>query len=187
MVTTPTSLLVRLRSPSDQAAWERFVRLYTPVLYRWIRRQGIDSQDATDLVQDVFATTIAVLPTFEYDRNRGFGNWLCTITTNKCRDFFRRAAVRRTEMLLDHPASNPDPALAFTENEYRTQVARQALELMQAEFEPTTWRACFEMVVEGRQAQEVAARLNLSTNAVYLAKSRVLRRLRQELAGLVDD
>lgn len=186
MVTTPTSLLVRLRSPADQAAWERFVKLYTPVLYGWIRRQGIGLQEATDLVQEVFATTIAVLPTFEYDRQKGFGNWLCTLTTNKCRDYFRRAALRKTASWQETSSSEPDPAVLFSEAEYRKQVARRALELMQSEFETTTWKACYLMVVEGLGAQQVASQLGITTNAVYLAKSRVLRRLRQELDGLLE-
>ena len=186
MVTTPASLLIRLRTVADQSAWERFVTLYTPVLYGWIRRQGIGPGEAADLVQEVFATTITALPSFEYDRERGFGNWLCTLTTNKCRDYFRRARLRRTHELLDQADGEIDPAVQFGEREYRAHLARRALEMMQEEFEGATWRACYAMVVEGKPAAEVAKQLGISINAVYLAKSRVLRRLRQELAGLLD-
>jgi RNA polymerase sigma-70 factor (ECF subfamily) len=75
---------------------------------------------------------------------------------------------------------------AFEEAEYRQHLARRALELMQAEFPPATWKACWEVVVAGRPAAEVAAELAISIDSVYAAKSRVLRRLRQELAGLLD-
>ena len=74
----------------------------------------------------------------------------------------------------------------FDEVEYRQQLVRRALQIMQAEFEPTTWKACWESVVSGRAATEVAAELGVSVDVVYGAKSRVLRRLRQELAGLLD-
>ena len=76
--------------------------------------------------------------------------------------------------------------LEIEEEEYRRYLVRRALGLMQAEFEPATWKACWEFVVHDRPAAEVAAELGLSVNAVYLAKSRVLRRLRAELRGLLD-
>jgi RNA polymerase sigma-70 factor (ECF subfamily) len=80
----------------------------------------------------------------------------------------------------------PDTAQAFWETEYRQMLAARALEIMRAEFEPATWQACWETVVSGRPAAEVASELGLTTNAVYLARSRVLRRLRCELQGLLD-
>jgi RNA polymerase sigma-70 factor (ECF subfamily) len=74
----------------------------------------------------------------------------------------------------------------FDEGEYRQQLVRQALQIMQAEFEPTTWKACWEATVSGRSAAEIAQELGVSVNVVYSAKNRVLSRLRQELAGLLD-
>ena len=80
----------------------------------------------------------------------------------------------------------PDAIAAYIEEDYRRQLVARALQLMQADFQPATWRACWELVVHGRPAREVAAELGLTPNAVYLAKARVLARLRQELAGLWD-
>lgn len=82
--------------------------------------------------------------------------------------------------------TRPDPLTELAEAEYRCHLVHRALELMQAEFQTVTWKACWECVVRDRTAAEVAAELGITVNAVYLAKSRVLRRLREELQGLLD-
>jgi RNA polymerase sigma-70 factor (ECF subfamily) len=186
MHTTPVSLLERVRQPGQEQAWARFVEMYTPLLFYWARRMGLQESDAADLVQDVFTTLVQKLPEFVYDRDRSFRNWLRTVLHNRWRDQQRRAAVRgfQDSGLAEHPAP-PDPDPAW-EVEYRNLLVARALELMQSEFQPTTWKACWEMVVSGRSGAEVAASLGLTVDAVYAAKSRVLRRLRQELEGLLD-
>jgi RNA polymerase sigma-70 factor (ECF subfamily) len=187
MHTTPASLLVRLRRPDDQEAWGRFVRLYTPLLYHWARRLRLPEADAADLVQDVFAVLVRTLPGFEYDRRKGFRGWLKTVVTNKFRDRCRRrAAAPPAEDGALADVAGPDPADALSDAEYNQYLAAQALRLMQAEFQPATWKACWEHAVNARPAADVARELGLSVNAVYLAKSRVLRRLRQALDGLLD-
>jgi RNA polymerase sigma-70 factor (ECF subfamily) len=185
MHTTPQSLLERLHGSTDQAAWERFVQLYTPLLYYWARRLGLQSQDAADLVQDVLTTLVRKLPEFEYDRSRSFRNWLRTVTLNCWRNTRRRQAIPTVDMaspeLLEQDASDE-----FAEAEYRKHLVGRALDLMQVEFQPTTWKACWEHIVNDRPAQEVGAELGISPGAVYAAKCRVLRRLRRELKGLFD-
>src|SRR5262249_27402575 len=94
MDTTSPSLLVRLRRPEEQAAWGRFVQLYTPLLMNRAHRWGLQDQDAADLVQDGLVTLVQKLATFQYDQHRGFRNWLHTIALNKFRDFCRRRGVR---------------------------------------------------------------------------------------------
>ncbi len=184
MISTSTSLLARLRSSDASQAWTRFVSLYTPVLFYWVRRQGVVATDAADLVQDVFAVLVTKLPTFQYDPRYRFSDWLRTVTTNKCRDYYRRRSVHSESISPLVDAETGDPLQAFSEAEYRQRLARRALEIMQDEFEPKTWQACWETVVNGKPAAEVAQELGVSVNAVYLAKSRVLRRLREELEGL---
>jgi RNA polymerase sigma-70 factor (ECF subfamily) len=187
METTSATLLERLRGPDAGPAWDRFARLYTPLLLHWARsRYGLQPADADDLVADVLADLVRTLPGFTYDRGRSFRGWLRGVLHHKWADR-RRKAGRQPPAgagglsgVADGPAADPGEA------EERTLLARRALELMQGEFEPSTWRACWETVAEARPAAEVAAELGISPNAVYLARSRVLRRLREEMAGLLD-
>jgi RNA polymerase sigma-70 factor, ECF subfamily len=188
MDATPVSLLERLRLPDESAAWDRFVELYTPFLYHCARRLGLCPEDAADLVQDVFALLLRKLPQFAYDRGKSFRGWLRTVVLNKWRENYRQRApspVAATVPLPDD-LTGPDGSDAFSEAEYRQYVTTRALRIMQAQFQPTTWKACWEHAVVGRPAAEVGAELGLSEGAVYVAKHRVLRRLRQELEGLLD-
>ena len=177
---TPASLLERLRQPAAPAAWNRFVELYTPVLYAWTRRLGLQPADAADLVQDVFTILVQKLPTFQYDKQKSFHAWLKTVLVNRWRDKLRRPVEVPAGAGLVAPDED-----ALSETEYRRHVVRRALQLMQSDFKPATWRACWEFVVTGKPAEVVARELGLTINAVYLAKSRVLRRLREELHGLL--
>jgi RNA polymerase sigma-70 factor (ECF subfamily) len=188
MNTTPVSLLERLRRPDEQAAWERFVELFTPFLYHCARRLGLRSGDAADLVQDVFAALVQKLPEFTYDRERSFRAWLRTVTVNKFRENCRRraASVPEAGEPVPEELAIPGEVEAFDEAEYRRHLTARALEIMQAQFQPNTWKACWEHVVAGRPAAEVGAELDMSEGAVYVATHRVLRRLREELEGLLD-
>jgi len=185
--TTSTSLLGRLRQPGERQAWQRFTELYTPLLYYWARRLGMQPSDAADLVQEVFALLLQKLPEFAYDQQKSFRSWLRTVMFNKWRDQRRRAEPQQqaddaTFAELE-AADNTD---WIGEEEYRQHLIRRALQIMHADFQPATWKACWEYVVDERPAAEVAAKLGISVGAVYVAKSRVLSRLRQELEGLLD-
>jgi RNA polymerase sigma-70 factor (ECF subfamily) len=176
-----------LRGNADETAWQRLVHLYTPLLFYWARRAGETEHDAADLVQEVFVVLLQTLPTFHYDRNGKFRSWLRTLMINKLRD--RKRGQARLDKALAHCCPEPelpDGAEVFWETEYQQELTRRALGLMQAEFTPTTWQACWATVVQGRSPGEVARELGISENAVYVAKCRVLRRLRQELSGLVE-
>jgi RNA polymerase sigma-70 factor (ECF subfamily) len=184
---TPVSLLERLRQPGDHDAWHRFVELYTPLIFHWARRAGSPAQEAADLVQEVFVLLLQKLPQFHYEPGKSFRAWLHVVTVNKWRETCRGrcAPPMAGDAALDNlPA--PDEAEALWETEYRRQVAGRALQLMQRDFEPTTWKACWEHGICGRPAKEVAAEMGITVNVVYLSTSRVLRRLREELAGLLD-
>jgi len=185
MTTTPPSLLHQLRSAPDARAWSEFVELYTPILFGWANRVGLRESDSADLVQEVFVVLVRKLPEFDYDRNRSFRGWLKTILLNLWRNQAKRAGraeAVHAEMarLESQPADDPG------EREFREEVTRRALALMRAEFAETTWRACWLVVVEGRTTAEVAGELALSENAVYLARSRVLARLRHRLQGMLE-
>jgi RNA polymerase sigma-70 factor (ECF subfamily) len=188
MHTTPASLLERLRHPAQPEAWARFVELYTPLLYHWARRTGLQDQDAADLVQEVLLVLVKKLPEFRYDNSKSFRAWLRTVMVNKWREGQRRRSVPvdQAARLADLPDPQNDGAEALGEDEYRRHLTTRALQVMRPEFQPTTWRAFWEVAVAGRPAAEVAAELGLSINAVRAAKFRVLWRLRQELRGLLD-
>ncbi len=185
---TSVSLLRRLHSDDREIAWERFVELYAPLIYHWTLKTGLSGHDAADCVQDVLATLVEKLRTFKYDPSKSFRAWLRTVTRNKCRDAMRkRATIAQGAVPLNpEDAASPNDTELFTDRDYQLYVVQRAMEVMQAEFETSTWQACWSQVIEGKSAAEVAQQLNLSENAVYLAKSRVLRRLRDELEDLLD-
>ena len=188
MTKTPSSLLERLRQPFEPEAWARFVALYAPLIYGWGRHAGIQEHDVADLVQEVFVTLLQVLPTFTYDRHQSFRRWLRTITLNKWHNLSKKPDRR----IQGYPSQDldavagPNDLEALWEAEYQRHLAGRALAIMRADFQETTWRACWETAVKDRPAAEVAAELGLSVGAVYAAKLRVLDRLRQELHGLLD-
>jgi RNA polymerase sigma-70 factor (ECF subfamily) len=187
VTTTPVSLLERLRLPDQEEAWQRFVELYTPLLHYWAHRAGLRGQDADDLVQDVFTLLVRKLPEFVHDRHKNFRGWLRTVTLNRWRERHRREEARpQVQGVREDNLAGPDPLEAYWEEEYRRHLVGQAVALMRSEFQPATWKACWEVVVAERPAAEVAAELGLTVNAVYLARARVLRRLREEMAGLLE-
>lgn len=188
MDSTSHSLLDQLRRADRAAAWPRFVHLYTPVLLRWAARLGVPPSDRDDLIQIVYATLLRVLPTFDYSRDRSFRAWLYAVVANKWKDARRKkqpVAMAPDGSAFPEPAV-PDPAAAIDEAEYRAVLAARMATLIRADFTAATWQAFWATVVDERPAADVAAELGLSANAVYLARSRVLARLRQELAGLMD-
>ncbi len=188
MTKTPSSLLERLRQPFEPEAWAQFVSLYTPMIYAWARRVGLQEQDAADLVQDVFVTLLRVLPTFDYDRRQSFRRWLWTVTINQWRKDRNKPSNRMAVGLegQPEPVAVANDLEGAWEAEYQHHLINQALLMMQADFEETTWKACWEMVANGRSAAEVATELSLTVGAVYAAKFRVLKRLRRDLEGLLD-
>ncbi len=186
MLTTSVSLLNRLKGGNEEEAWRRFVLLYSPLLYCWARRLNVRDADAADLVQDVFTLLYQKLPGFTYLPHQSFRAWLRTVLVNKWREGQRRRTLPTCADLavLDLPTADPLPD--FEEEEYRRYLVGRALQVMQTDFTTTTWKACWETTVGGRAPAEVAGELGITVRAVYLARIRVLQRLRQELAGLLD-
>jgi RNA polymerase sigma factor (sigma-70 family) len=187
MATTSLTLLDRLRRPDQVDAWERFVQLYAPILLHWAELQGFQGADAEDLSQTVLLKLIRLLPGYERKEGHSFRGWLFTICRNECRDFrIRRAtrALQTTDGLGDiADESNPGD---LDEAEYRKWLVHRTLELIRPDFSSDTWLAFTQFVLEGQPAAPVAKRLGITANAVYLARNRVLTRLRQELAGLLE-
>jgi len=188
MDSTSVSLLRRLSDPTEETAWERFVELYTPMMFYWARRRGIGVADATDLVQDVLLTLIQRIRDYDPKAPGRFRGWLRTVTVNRVTDFQRRrshqaltGADSQLRTLVDDSHDSP-----WQEHEYRRHLIVKALQMLQDSFEPTTWQAAYSQIIEGAQASSVAAEFDISINAAYVAKSRVLDRLRSELEGLLE-
>lgn len=189
---TSVSLLDRARR-QEQLAWGRLIELYSPLVYRWCRQWGLTPSDAADAGQDVFQSVWLALPTFVHSGRTGaFRGWLKTVARNKAYDHWRRQSSEpsaRAAQLSEEMAARAPIAMIEDEaadDSERTWLYRRAVELLQTDFSESTWRAFWLVVVDGRPAQDVAAELGLSLNAVYIAKSRVLSRLRTEFSELVE-
>jgi len=193
MSSVSSTLLDPLRSGRPEA-WRRFVRLYGPLIYRWCRRAGLAAEDAADVLQEVLLAVSLHLAQFRRDGpHDSFGAWLAAITRNKVRDHYRRrqgrAEARGGTTAQRHMAEVPQPpelseASIRPDAESDAWLSRRALDTIRAEFEPRTWDAFWRTTVDGRPPADVAAELQMSVPAVYMAKSRVLRRLRQVMGEL---
>ncbi|HEX7447398.1 MAG TPA: RNA polymerase sigma factor [Pirellulales bacterium] len=194
MSDTPASLLERLRLEPDQASWRRLVDLYQPMLTAWLRRYALQAADLDDLRQDILSVVFREVSAFQHQGQRGaFRCWLRRIMVNRLRTFWREQRKRSelgdgralAELIeqLDDPASGLS---RLWDSEHDRYVTRRLTELLKGEFEPATWNAFEQLIFEGRSTADVARTLNMTANAVRLAKSRVLRRLRQEIQGLLD-
>lgn len=193
-MTTSLSLLERVRTDPQAAAWHKLVEIYTPLIQNWLRRHQVREADSDDISQEVLAVVIRRLPEFEHNLREGaFRNWLRTITVNCLRDFWRSRKTRPTATgdtdFQEFLGQLEDPASGLTQiwnQDHDRHVTRKLLEMLRPEFEPATWQAFQRFALDGLSAAEVAKELKVTTNVVFIAKSRVLARLRQEAEGLLD-
>ena len=185
-----SSSLIRRAQRHDPEAWRRLVALYGPLVFYWCRRSGLTAADAADAFQDVFASVSTAIERFRFDReNVTFRGWLYTITRNKLRDRFRRDAeeiraaggTEAAQRMRDVPDAWDDASTDPRDRSEMQSLFHRALDLVRGEFEDRTWQAFWRAVVKGDSTAEIAADLGISASAVRQHKSRVLRRLRQEL------
>jgi RNA polymerase sigma factor (sigma-70 family) len=183
---TRASLLVQLRTGSNHIAWQEFVKLYGPVIYGFARKRGLQDADAADLMQDVMRSVSAAIGRLDYDRKQGtFRGWLFTITRNKIFNFLSARRIRpqgtgdsaTNRILNSHP--DGEDGSATWEMEYQRRLASLAMEQIKGEFLETTWRAILLTAVEGVSAADASKQVGLSAGAIYVAKSRVLARLKE--------
>jgi RNA polymerase sigma-70 factor (ECF subfamily) len=192
---TRASLLVRLRDGHDADAWQEFVRLYAPVIYGFARKRGLQDADAADLMQDVLRSLSTAMGRLDYDPIRGtFRGWLFTVTRNKVFNFLDSRSRRvdgtgdsRMQQRLEQHAGADGTLSADWEADYQRALAAQAMEVVKSEFQAATWEAFHQTAVEGRAPAEVSGRIGLSVGAIYVAKSRIIARLRQEIERLQGD
>lgn len=190
---TRRSLLVRLGDARDGEAWSQFVEVYAPLIYGFSRKQGLQDADAADVVQDVLRSVASALGKFEYDAQRGsFRAWLFTVARNKVRDFCsaRHRQPRGTGDTAAYEVLQQQPAPAEVdswESDYDRRLFAWAAEQVQREVHETTWQAFHRTAVAGQSGKDVAAALGMSVAAVYLAKSRVMSRLKELVQQVQGD
>ena len=183
---TRPSLLVRLRDHRDNQAWGEFVELYAPLIYAYARKRGLQDADAADLAQNCLRQVAAHVGRLEYDPQRGsFRGWLFTIVRNKLRDFqqqprqlYQGSGDPQVQRLLELQTANESEEREQWEREYRLGLLSWAAEQVRPQVQETTWQAFWQTAVEGKSGKEAAQALGLTAAAVYLAKSRVMARLR---------
>jgi RNA polymerase sigma-70 factor (ECF subfamily) len=187
-VSTSLSLIARVQA-EDGGAWGRFVSLYAPVVYGWARRARLQDSDAADVVQDVFLALSRDIQTFQ-NRECGasFRRWLWGVTRHKLLDTQRQLNHQPTPeggstarvRMMELPDELPDDPSGLV-----AKLAGQALNLIQVDFQETTWRAFWRVTIDGEAPAYVASDLQMSVGAVYQAKYRVLTHLRSEFEGLL--
>jgi RNA polymerase sigma factor (sigma-70 family) len=192
---TRYSLLLRIQDPQNHAAWVEFLALYEPLVYRLARRKGLQDADAHDLCQEVFRAVAQAAHLWTPDPARGsFRGWLQTIARNLLLNFLRRerrhgrlGAEGVTQSIsTDEVAHENDEHAAAIEMEHRRRLFQVAAESIEHEFTRSTWLAFWRTSIEAHAVGDVAAELGISPGAVYIARSRVLARLRKRVEELEE-
>jgi RNA polymerase sigma-70 factor (ECF subfamily) len=191
---TRHSLVLRLHNPNDEAAWAEFVSVYEPFIYRLARRKGLQDADAQDLCQEVFRRVATAIESWDPDPAKGsFRGWLFRIARNLIINFLTsqsrqvRGTGRTTvQELLEAQQDADARAEAEFEAEFKRRAFHWAAEQVQHEFAESTWQAFWRTGVENRPVAAVADELGLSPGAVYIARSRVLARLRERVEQLTS-
>lgn len=194
MSPTSATLLERLRDRADAEAWQRLVDLYQPLLTGWLRRHALQVADVDDLVQEVLATVASEAPRFRHSGRPGaFRHWLRSILANRLREFWRARRLRPAAtgdsdfvQMLDQLEDADSGLSHLWEQEHDQHVARRLLDMIEPQFAPSTWQAFGRVVLDGARPDAVAEELGLTLNAVFIAKSRVLQRMRREARDLLD-
>jgi RNA polymerase sigma-70 factor (ECF subfamily) len=185
---TRHSLLVRIRDTRDCQAWEQFVEIYSPVVYRYLQRRGLQDADAADVTQEVLRTVVRSADAFEHGGHpRSFRKWLMSVAHSRLCDFLARSSkqvtgsgdTRAQQVLEEQPsADNHEDPL---EHDYRKSLFQWAVTRIQGAFQESTWQAFWRTYVDGVDCPEVGQELGMAVEAVYMARSRVLARLRKEI------
>jgi RNA polymerase sigma-70 factor (ECF subfamily) len=190
---THVSLLQEAKT-GDNRAWQRLADLYRPFLVGWAKRHAPEFHDAEDLAQDILLAVLRALPRFEHNGRRGaFRAWLRTVAVHCTHDFWsarqdQPRGTGDTGMLASlQELQDPTSRLAQSwDREHDEFVLNRLLDQIAAEFEPQTMQAFRRLALDGQPTATVTEELKMSPGAVYMAKSRVLQRLRQLAEGLVD-
>jgi RNA polymerase sigma-70 factor (ECF subfamily) len=193
VTSTSDTLLGRLKvARSDDPDWKRFEAVYRPLIHRWIGRIPGLGHEVDDVTQEVFLVLVREIPRFDRRREGSFRAWLRQVTVNRVRVYRRQRrrqigpVADQTDGFLDQMADSNSLLARQLDEEHHEHVCHELLSAVRSDFTQATWDAFQQFAVEGHPAAEVARELGLTVNAVVKAKSRVLKRLRQEAAGFLD-
>ena len=185
---TRPSLLIRLRDSSQQAAWQEFVEIYEPLVYRLALKRGLQHADAADVAQEVFAVVEKAIGDFDPDPSKGsFRGWLFRIARNLALNHLTRCREPRgsgdssVQRLLDSTPDESSEVATEFQMEFRRQIFRMASDRVKQQVNSTTWRAFWLTGVEGESIEAAAKLLNKSVGAIRIARCRVLARIREEV------
>jgi RNA polymerase sigma-70 factor (ECF subfamily) len=189
---TRASLLIRVRDPADQAAWQEFVEIYRPLILRLARLKGMQPADADDVAQQVLLSVAKAVDGYDPQRAK-FRTWLHRIARNAILNALTRGKPDRalgdagTLAVLHQHASHDGPDSDLLRLEYRREVFRWAARQVRQEFQEDTWNAFWLTAVDGRDVDSVAKELGKSRGAIYAARSRVTRRIQEKAAEFEDE
>jgi RNA polymerase sigma factor (sigma-70 family) len=189
---TPVSLLERLRRDRHDADWTRFDGLYRPLFQRWLAKLHVPESDRDDLISDLLIVVLNKVADFESNgRKGGFRCWLRRILAFRVQEFWRKRAHRPGDhthagSAIDDLAVDNHEASKLWDEEHDRYVANRLLHAIRGEFSEHVWQAFEQHALLGRDPKEIAKELGTTVNAVYLARAKVMRRLRAEAAGLID-
>lgn len=194
MQETSLSLLQRLATDRNDSDWQRLIAIYRPFMFQRIATYPALIDQAEDIVQEVLMVLLRELPVFQRQRTGSFRTWLRGIVLNQLRAAARRrkrqplAAGQHDKLLglIDQLADPNSIATNEFDRQHDKAVFSHAAEIVKNEFNETTWKAFCRHAINGHPAQEVADELGISKNVVLLAKSRITRRIREEVRGMVD-
>lgn len=190
---TRQTLLLKIRDHDDNAAWEEFVELYTPLIYRFCLSRGVSRNDVADVTQDTMRSVANAIQRFEYDPTKGkFRSWLFRVTYSKLARHFekknRQPQGTGSDTIRSMLDELPSEEIEYDwDLEYRRRVFSWATEKVKPEFADHVWNAFWMTAVEEKSGADVAEDLEMSVGAVYVAKSRVIARLRERVATVNGD
>ena len=190
---TRASFILRLQSADDSMVWDEFVTMYQPVIYRTSRNQGLGHEDAVDVTQEVMTRVTKSIDRWQHDPQRGsFRGWLYRITKNVSIDFLRKAHKRpstgnQTTIFAVVADQAVDRESEEFDRQFERQLFRQAASRIEHQFTESTWQAFWMTAVDGKPVNEVVDALGISRGAVYIARSRVMSRLKQEVGKALRD
>ena len=192
---TRASLLLRLRDPQDRSAWDQFLQIYQPLIFRLARRRGVQDADAREVTQDVLMSVAGAIGRWETDPERGsFRGWLSTITRNLVVNYLIRQSRHPRgsgdsdlkRWLDERPDPHTEESVLYEREEER-QIFRWVAEQIRSEFHETTWKAFWQTAVEGREPAVVAKELGVVIGVIYVSRSRVMKRLREQVMSVRKD